>query len=79
MSDHPDSASEHATMRPEGAPPEFDGQGLRVQDENGVDLALIRTTLELSPTDRIRALQDMANFVVSIRGRAGPPRTGQLP
>jgi hypothetical protein len=39
-----------------------------------VDLTLIRMTRALSPSDRIRALQDGADFVSSIRGRARPLR-----
>ena len=43
---------------------------LPVQDENGVDLALVRASLALSPTERIARLQDMADFVEQVREAA---------
>ena len=40
---------------------------LRVRDENGVDLTLIRWMLSLTPAERLDVLQDFVNDVLEIR------------
>lgn len=54
MREAPDNARVQAAPRHVAAPPEFDAEGLPVQDENGVDLTLIRAMLRLPPSERVR-------------------------
>jgi hypothetical protein len=42
---------------------------LRELSEDGVDLSLIRSFLELTPAERLDMLQDFANAVEDIRER----------
>ncbi len=41
-----------------------------VQDENGVDLLLLKAQLELSVEERFRRLEQHAQFVTELRGTA---------
>lgn len=36
-------------------------------DENGVDLSLVRYTLSLTPTQRLKALENFMNAMASVR------------
>jgi hypothetical protein len=40
-------------------------------DENGVDLSLVRYTLSLTPTQRLKAVENFMNAMASVR--AVPP------
>jgi hypothetical protein len=56
-----------------GPPPQPSDEApgeLPSHDDNGVDLALIRAFLKLTPTERIARLQDMADFVEQVRAGA---------
>lgn len=46
---------------------------LPVEDENGVDLTLIRWMLNLTPTERIASLQDHIEFAM-LAGESRRPR-----
>lgn len=42
-------------------------------DENGVDLSLVRYSLSLTPTQRLKAVENFMNAVASVR--TAPPLT----
>ena len=42
-------------------------------DENGVDLSLVRYSLSLTPTQRLKAVENFMNAMASVR--AAPPLT----
>ena len=67
MSDRADSAGDKVPARHVAAPPEFDFEGLPVQDENGVDLTLIRAMLALSPLERLRQAEAYMRALASVR------------
>lgn len=50
-------------MQPEPADPEY--------DENGVDLTLIRWMLDMTPAERLAALQSFADALWTARGERG--------
>lgn len=39
-------------------------------DANGVDLTLVRYTLSLSPTERLKAVENFMNAMATVRRRA---------
>jgi hypothetical protein len=41
-------------------------------DENGVDLSLVRYSLSLTPTQRLKAVENFMNAMASVR-KAPPP------
>ena len=43
-------------------------------DENGVDLSLVRYSLSLTPTQRLKAVENFMNALASVR--AVPPPSG---
>jgi hypothetical protein len=43
-------------------------------DENGVDLTLIRYTLSLSPTERLRSVENFMNAMSTVRRPVNPVR-----
>jgi len=47
-------------------------RGYGEQDENGIDISLLRQNLRLTPWERLRQLQSAANFVVGVRRKAKP-------
>jgi len=42
-------------------------------DENGVDLSLVRYSLSLTPTERLKAVENFMNAMASVR--TAPPLT----
>jgi hypothetical protein len=47
-----------------------DTRGFPHQDENGVDLSLLRRNLSLTPTERLQSLQRSHDFFIEVdRGR----------
>jgi hypothetical protein len=62
-----ESAALPAAGRHVAAPPELDSDGLPTQDENGVDLTLIRATLALSPLQRLRRAQAWMQALSTVR------------
>jgi hypothetical protein len=50
----------------EAAPADF--------DENGVDLTLIRYTLSLTPTERLRSVENFMNAMSTVRRPINPAR-----
>ncbi len=49
----------------EPTPPEY--------DENGVDLSLVRYSLSLTPTQRLKAVENFMNAMASVRPAPSPP------
>lgn len=47
-----------------------DGDKERI-DEQGVDLTLVRYTLSLTPTERLKALENFMNAMASVRPSCG--------
>ena len=56
---------EHEAYLKKLADPHYYGD----QDENGVDLSLIRENLELSPLERLRKMNRITQSLVSLRAR----------
>ena len=58
-----------------GAPPAVGLDGLPAQDENGVDLTLIREMLARSPLERLLQAEAFMRALASVRavGRKPPP------
>ena len=48
-----------------------DVNGQPLEDENGVDLSLIRYCLSLTPDQRLQRAQDFANFILNARRENG--------
>lgn len=46
-------------------------RGYGEQDENGVDLSLLRENLRLTPTQRLEKLQQAARSLLEVRHAAG--------
>lgn len=42
-------------------------EGERLVDENGVDLTLVRYTLSLTPTERLKGVEDFMKAMASVR------------
>lgn len=61
-------------MKPEPQDLRFGHDLLQIQDENGVDLALLRANLALTVEERLLALEEMIRFAQSVRRveRASP-------
>jgi hypothetical protein len=55
----PLSASPLVVAATEAARPDY--------DENGVDLSLVRYTLSLTPTQRLKAVENFMNAMASVR------------
>ena len=49
-------------------PSEDSASGLPAYSDDGVDLTLVRWMLSLTPAERLDALQQFANFILSARG-----------
>ena len=61
-------------MKPEPKDLRFGHDLSQIQDENGVDLALLRANLALTVEERLLALEEMIRFAESVRRveRASP-------
>ena len=51
----------------EGAPPAVAADGLPTQDENGVDLTLLRELLRLSPLERLQRAEAFMRSLARVR------------
>lgn len=60
----PHSSSPPAAVATDAAKPDY--------DENGVDLSLVRYSLSLTPTQRLKAVENFMNAMASVR-KAPPP------
>jgi hypothetical protein len=58
-------ALSYGEMQPEPEQPEY--------DENGVDLTLIRWMMDMTPAERLAAVQSAANALLKARGERGEP------
>ena len=61
----PLSTSQSVVAATEAAKPDY--------DENGVDLTLVRYSLSLTPTQRLKAVENFMNAMASVR--TAPPLT----
>ena len=48
------------------SPPDTDSAE-ELYDENGVDLSLVRYTLKLTPTERLKAIENFMNAMASVK------------
>lgn len=51
------------------SPPVNAAPPISAQDENGVDLTLLRRALALTPLQRLRELQAFERFIASVRAK----------
>ena len=63
----PLSTSQSVVAAPETVKPDY--------DENGVDLTLVRYSLSLTPTQRLKAVENFMNAMASVRA-VPPPSVG---
>ena len=59
--------SEPDTLVREGAPPAYGADGLPTQDENGVDLTLIRELLRTTPEERLQRAECYMRALARVR------------
>jgi hypothetical protein len=50
----------------EASPPDTDSAE-QLYDENGVDLSLVRYTLRLTPTERLKAVENFMNAMATVK------------
>ena len=63
----PKAHGEPGTFVAEGAPPAYGADGLSTQDENGVDLTLIRESLRRTPAERLQRAEAFMRALARVR------------
>ncbi len=65
----------HSTSLPVAAAPDAADESGPEYDENGVELSLIRYSLALTPTERLKAVENFMNAMASVRPVSSPADT----